>query len=261
MLATLLTTLYTDNNVVPQEKPSLPADSEAAIVAKPSRDPANDDSMVGMFNEILGKMLQNLDDCLPARVIAFDRSANRVSVQPLIQVITTQGERVTRGQIDGLPVLQIGGGGFGLFFNLRKGDLGWIKANDRDISLYLSTGQESQPNTARKHTFSDALFIPDVQRDFTIDSEDGANAVLQSTTGYVRVSLFFDKLKLTVGDKSILLSDTGAVITGDTTVVGNFEVQGQSDFNGTIKNNGVNIGSTHKHGGVANGTGNTGVPN
>ena len=216
--------------------------------AQPSRDPANDGTLVGVFNEVLGKFLQNIDDCLPARVIAFDRATNRVSVQPLVQLLTTNNERVSRGQIQGLPVLQCGGGGFGLFFNLKAGDLGWIKANDRDISLYLQSGDETTPNTLRKHSFSDAVFIPDVVRGFTIDSEDAENAVLQNLDGSVKVSLSETSIKLAVGSNNFVLDASGLTINCNVNIVG------------TLQNNSINIGSTHTHSGVTTGPSNTGVP-
>jgi hypothetical protein len=57
------------------------------VNANPSVNPADNDSMVGMFRQVLGKFLQNIDDCIPARVIAFDRNSNRAQVQPLIQMV------------------------------------------------------------------------------------------------------------------------------------------------------------------------------
>ena len=65
----------------------------------PSRDPANDDSMSGMFNNVLSKFLQNVDDMLPAEVISFDRASNRATVKPLIQVVATSGAKISRPQI------------------------------------------------------------------------------------------------------------------------------------------------------------------
>lgn len=239
----------------------------------PSRNPANEGSMAGAFAEIFRKLLQNTDDMLPAKVIAFDRASNRVDVQPLVKVVTASGQAVSRAQINGLTVLQIGGGGFGLFFNLKAGDLGWIKANDRDIAVYLQNGNESTPNTHRMHSFSDALFIPDVVRDFTISGEDGENAVLQSIDGSVRIALFDDKIRLTVGSKKITLNNNEAIIDANTqingtlavsqtlTVTGAATLSGGVAIAGTATNDGVNIGKTHTHGGVQNGSGNTGGVN
>lgn len=174
--------------------------------AKPSRDPANDDSIVGMLRQVLDKTAQNTDDMLPARVIAFNRETNRVQVQPMIHVVTTNGENVPRAQIIDIPVVQIGGGGFVLLFPLKTGDFGWIKASDRDISLFLQSWQESPPNTFRKHSFSDAVFIPDVMRGWTLTGEDADRAVLQSLDGNTRISIGADDIILTAGAASLTIA-------------------------------------------------------
>lgn len=174
--------------------------------AKPSRDPANDDSIVGMLRQVLDKTAQNTDDMLPARVIAFNRETNRVQVQPMIHVVTTNGENVPRAQIIDIPVVQIGGGGFVLLFPLKTGDFGLIKASDRDISLFLQSWQESPPNTFRKHSFSDAVFIPDVMRGWTLTGEDADRAVLQSLDGNTRISIGADDIILTAGAASLTIA-------------------------------------------------------
>lgn len=220
----------------------------------PSRDPANDDSLTGLFRQVLDKHLQNTDDMLPAQVIAFDRTSNRVQVKPMVKVLTTSGQTVGRAQIIGLPVMQFGGGGMVMLFSLNPGDFGWIKANDRDISLFLQSGQETPPNTLRKHSFSDAVFIPDVMRGWTLAGEDAENAVLQTLDGTIRIALWTDRIKLTAGSKTLTLSDDGASIVGDLSVTGAITATGE------ITGSGIAL-STHTHNGVVPGGGNTGAPN
>lgn len=176
--------------------------------APPSRNPANDGDLTGMIKEILGKFLQNLDDCLPAKVMAVNADRTRVQVLPLIQMVTTLGERVGRAQLMEIPVFQAGGGGFVLSFPVKAGDLGWIKATDRDISLFLQSYAEVPPNTKRRHVFSDAWFIPDVMHGFTVADPDAA--VLQSVDGTVSVALKTDGITLSVGPAVLELTATGA---------------------------------------------------
>lgn len=214
----------------------------------PSRDPANDDSLTGLFRQILDKAAQNTDDMLPARVVAFDRARNRVQVQPLIRIVGTNGETLSRAQIIDIPVMQIGGGGFVLLFPLSPGNLGWIKANDRDISLFLQSWQESPPNTFRKHSFSDAVFIPDVMTGWTLSGDDTDRAVLQSTDGNVRVSLGAADMVLTVGEASVTLSETTMTSTVPIHAP-DFVTPDVASYN------------AHIHSGVTTGPGNTGGPN
>ena len=136
----------------------------------------------------------------------------------------------------------MGGGGFTINFPLVEGSTGWIKANDRDISLYLQSAYaESPPNTDRLHTFSDAVFFPDIMADYTINAEDlAANAVIQNAAGTVRISLWPAKVKIVAPN----IETVGTLLhTGALTVVGNVVMTG------TVTNNSKDIGSTHKHGG------------
>lgn len=158
--------------------------------APPSRDPANDDSLLGMAKQILDKFLNGVDDMLPARVLSYDRATNRAAVMPMVKLLTTDNRQIGRAQVASVPVMQFGGDGIALSFNLKAGDLGWIKANDRDISLLLQGYKDSAPNTLRKHSLQDAVFIPDVMHGLTIAAEDAEHAVLQTLDGSVRVAIW-----------------------------------------------------------------------
>ena len=216
--------------------------------APPSVDPANDGTLAGMAALILKKHLQSVDDMLPARVISYDRATNRAQVQPLVRVLTTDGRQVGRAQVASIPVIQLGGGGFVLAFNLKAGDLGWIKANDRDISLILQSFKENAPNTVRLHSFQDAAFIPDPMTGYAVGGEDAENAVLQTLDGSVRVAVWADRVKITAGALSLTVGP------------------GSFDFAGGAVNmpdgaviNGIPFG-THKHTNVANGPNTSGNP-
>lgn len=162
-----------------------------------SANTADADTLPGMIRFVLTKFLQKTDDMLPAQVIAYDRTTNRAQVQPLVQFVTTANEIVNRAQIASVPVLQLGGGGFVASFPIQTGDLGWIKANDRDISFFKKTLKNSAPNTQRKHSFEDALFIPDSMfRNVTIAGEDVNNLVIQNNAGTVKIAWWATFLKI-----------------------------------------------------------------
>lgn len=183
----------------------------------PSLDPANNDSLAGTLMFAFSKFMQQIDGVLPAKVIAYDRTANRVQVAPQIALLTTDGSIVPRSQIASIPVLVLGGGGYFLNFPLNAGDLGWIIANDRDISLFLQSYDESPPNTTRMFDFSDALFIPDVMRGYTIATEDNGNAVLSNLDSSVRIALWPTMVKITAPTIEIdgtLAVDGGITVTG-----------------------------------------------
>jgi hypothetical protein len=183
----------------------------------PSLDPADNGSLSGTISFVFSKLMQQTNGMLPAQVIAYDRTKNRVQVSILITMLTTDGTIVPRSQIASIPVLVLGGGGYFLSFPLNPGDLGWIAANDRDISLFLQSYSQSPPNTTRMFDFSDGLFIPDIMKGYTINTEDAANAVLSNLDGSVRIALWPTMVKITSPTVEIngqLAVDGGITITG-----------------------------------------------
>lgn len=190
--------------------------------ANPSLNPTDNDSLVGTFRLVMNKYTQGMDGVLPAEIVAFDRGKNLAQVQPLIDVVATNGQTQKRAQVARVPVYQIGGGGYTLNFNLVPGDQGLLIACDRDISLYVQSGKRSAPNTMRKKNFSDAFFLPMVIRGYSINGEDSTNVVLQNLDNSVRISLWGDKIKMTAPTVEI---DGDLVVTGDATLQNNLVVQ------------------------------------
>lgn len=217
----------------------------------PSIDPADNESLAGSLRFAFNKLMQQTDGMLPAKIVAYDRATNRAQVQILITLITTDGSRVSRPQVASLPVLRLGGGGYFLSFPLNPGDLGWIMANDRDISLFLQEYVESPPNTSRIKNFSDALFIPDAMTGYTIDGADEDYPVLSNLDGTVKIVLkptgveitsplvtvngdLFVTGTITGGEGISVSGGAGMSVTGDFNMTGNMLVNGNIGATGTI---------------------------
>lgn len=210
----------------------------------PSKDPADDGTLGGALRSIMRKAMQGVDSMLPAKVLAYDRTNNVATVQPLIAVLTTGGERVARAQIARVPVLALGGGGFVMNFPLKAGDLGWIEASDRDISLYMQSFGESQPNTLRMHSFEDGRFIPDMMKAFDVADVASDSMVIQSADGAVRIELSPSKITFTATEHEF---------NGPVTF------KNLATFEDDTITNGIQF-STHKHVGVQTGGGTSGGP-
>lgn len=217
----------------------------------PSRNPAQNDSLTGLLQLVLAKFLQNTDDMLPAEVIAYDAASNTAQVQPIIDMVTTSAQAIPRSQIPSVPVMQLSGGGFLLRFPLNPGDLGWIKANDRDISLFKQSFTESVPNTQRKHTFEDGLFIPQAAWNLvSVSGEDTGNMVIQNYAGTVKISLSNDTVTITAPNM---------IVNGITTINGNTTINGELTVTEEITGNSIAL-TTHVHSGVQAGGSDTGPP-
>lgn len=167
-----------------------------SVVVDPVYEDANEGSLQGVIAQALQQFSMNLEVMLPATVIAYDRATNFASVQPAIHMVTSDGSAVPRQPVASVKVITIGGGGFVLAFPLPAGAKGWIKASDRDISLYLQQGDATHPPTKRFHSFSDGVFIPDFTS-FTINGEDTEHATLQNEDGTIRLALWADRIKVT----------------------------------------------------------------
>jgi hypothetical protein len=158
-------------------------------INNPDIDPANNYSLVGVVNFAFQKMMQSMNGMLPAQVTAYDRETNRVSIQIMINLTTTDGQQIPRPHLVNIPVLILGGGTFSISFPLNVGDLGWVLANDRDISLFLQNYGQSAPNTTRTNNFADGLFIPDLMRSYNINSDNEGYMIIQSVDGTMSVEL------------------------------------------------------------------------
>lgn len=152
-------------------------------------DPINNSDLEGVIRFGFKKMLEKVDGVLPAKVVKYDRATNRVQVQVLINSIGTSGEQVAGKNIASIPVFLFGGGGFFVSFPLNTGDLGWVVACDRDISIFLQKYSAAGFAVETLKDFGGSFFLPDIMTNYTISEEDASNAVIQNIDGSVKISL------------------------------------------------------------------------
>lgn len=209
-----------------------------------NRAPGEENSLSATLEAVFGMHGLKTDKLIPAQVIDFDRANNVATVQPMIMLLDVSDNTRPRKAIASVPVLSIGGGGFHISFPLKKGDLGWILAADRDIGLFMQSLQMSRPNTLRKHAFSSSWFIPDVFRQYTINGADSANMVLQTADGSTRISI--GQGTVTITAPTLVKIDTPtANFTHDVNITGNLTVTGATVVNGGFDASGSGSGSGH----------------
>ena len=78
--------------------------------------------------------------------------------------------------------------------------------------------------------------------------------VIRDTENNCTITLSPTGVTVAIGSTSLIVDSTGVTVNGKFTVNGNVETTG------TLKNNSVSVGSTHKHSGIQTGTSNTGNP-
>lgn len=176
------------------------------IINPPSQSPENSSGgLLGFNNLAMQKAMQNLDCCLPAKIIAYDRLTNRATVEPQYKITSTGGSTTQLAQINSIPVLLLGGGGVFISYALKEGDLGWIIANDQDISLFLQSYEASPGNTKRMHSFSDAIFIPDLMKDYYLSSTD--KTAIQTKSGTTYITIDEGAIDISVSDAFTMVAD------------------------------------------------------
>ena len=184
-------------------------------------------SNIRLFFESFVK--ENLDDMLPCKVVAHNRVINRVDLQPLIMLKATDGSKINRQIIKNIPVFRFGGGGFFISVPIKVGDFGWIKANDRDISLMIQSGGKADiPNTKRLHSFNDGLFFPDTLKDWVIDGKNANALVISSLDGSTCIAV--DNGRVEIDTQDLIINATN--------------IQFNSS---TFRHNDKNVGDTHSH--------------
>jgi hypothetical protein len=96
--------------------------------------------------------------------------------------------------------MQFGGGGVVLNFNLKPGDLGWIKASDRDLSLFLQSFKaEPRPTPCACTRSKTASLSPRSCAVGRSTARTRDNAVLQTLDGNSRVAVGPTFVKATFG--------------------------------------------------------------
>lgn len=191
-----------------------------APYAPPSIDPADNDTLTGMLRFVTTKVVQGLNNQLPAKVISYDRTKNQARVQPLIAIVDTNNVAISRAQISDVPVMIPGANNLCISFPVKAGDIGWLRASDRDISLFLQEYNESVPNTHRMFSFSDAVFEPDLMHGVVIDEDDADNLVIQKKDGTVKISIGANKIVVKAPTVEIQSSTEVKVTTPTLKVIG-----------------------------------------
>lgn len=205
-------------------------------ILKPNSEQANSGNLTGITNEFLANWLRNeVDGMVPARVVSYNDQTNRATLHPIVMMGGTDGSKVPRADVANIPVFRFGGGGMFMRFPLKAGDLGWLAANDNDISLIMQGGGvEDWPNTTRQCKFSDAMFFPDTLKSWIIEGANLDRVVLQTMDGQVCLSLGATGVKIKAGVSSITITPAGIAMVSPA---------------GSLTHNGKNVGDTHTHGG------------
>lgn len=202
------------------------------------------------FRLAMDGRLSTLWTSMPGMVVDVNFSEMTCSVQPLIQGIVTDESGaetpVSLPKLIHCPIIFPQAGGFALTLPLAAGDEVLICWASRAVDAWWQQGGIQPPVETRMHDISDGFVIPGpCSQPNTIPNISSTAAQLRTKDG---------STVLQIGsDGKITMTATEVDITGNLKVTGTIVATGQ------VTGNGIPL-STHLHGGVTTGAGNTGVP-
>lgn len=195
---------------------------------------------------IIRSMMSNISTGELVRVVDVNNDGvspvGFVSVQPLVYKIDGDNNNVDRGIIHNVPYFRLQGGANAIIIDPQVDDIGFCGICSRDISLVKRVRSYAPPNMRRNSDISDAVYM--------------GGCLNGTPEQYV----WFKENEIVVKSATKVTIDSPITeTTGQLIVNGNAIVTGTMVVTGTIDGAGISL-STHTHGGVQAGNGNTGVP-
>ncbi len=195
--------------------------------------------------------------------------AGTVDVQPLVNQLDGQGNAVPHGTVNDIPYTRMQGGLNAIVMDPQVGDIGVCVFCDRDSSAAQATRGVANPGSLRRSDMADGVYIGGllnaIPNQYIMFIEDGIKIVSPTL-----IRMEAPEIKLLADVVEIEASDSTTITTPI------FTVNGDSQFNGNVNSTGTVTAPTvagttdvtfggksgvgHKHGGVATGGGQTGVP-
>lgn len=187
---------------------------------------------------------------LPCRVVAVDGA-----------IVTVNFEIDTGGQYTFPPVTCPIAQSIYVRLPVQIGDLGMCISADARLGGITGLGVKGALSPlGLPFNLGALVYVPLGATDWSEVDPNAVNinapngVVLRDSNNNCTITLTPTGVNVVIGSTSLLVQSSGVTVNGKFTVNGNVETTG------TLKNNGVSVGSTHKHSGVQAGASNTGNP-
>jgi len=199
------------------------------------QNPGDSAGQFGAQAFIIKQMLSRLQTMTLVKVITCTNAGGLsavgfVDVEPLVNQIDGEGNGKPHKPLYNLPYSRLQGGANAIILDPKPGDIGIAGFASRSIAKVKKTRKRSNPDTFSQFSMSDGMYL--------------GGALNGLPTNYIQ---FTDG-----GD--IIIHSSGNISLSAPTIT----TSGAWEHTGTLKNNGVNISSTHVHSDPQGGT--VGVP-
>ena len=242
-------------------------------------------NMSTVFRHVLRQFIKDIHTCVPGIVEAYSQGEKRLQVRPAIRLVKSDGTSLSRPPIIDVPVVWPSGGGISLVFPLGVGETVLLCFSERGIGEFKKIFGESLPDMVGLFSETDAIAIagfgglsinPATSQGGSFQDDEGRNYVFVERG---RVKIHSTRKVEIQADSEVEITAPltevrgPAVIRGDVAIygdvnvfgddeggIGNLTIRANTRIQGTLENNGTNVGSNHRHGGVDRGGGITDGP-
>lgn len=238
-----------------------------------------------MVQQALGKMqtatLVRIEKCTNAGGLS---PVGFVDVTPLVNQVDSAGNPTPHVTIYNVPYFRLQGSKNAIIMDPEKGDIGVCVFASRDISKVKSTKDQANPGSARQYSFSDGLYLGGMLNgtptQYIQFQPGGTGGIRIHSPTQVKIDapdvlITADTVEVQCQTFTMDASAAATITTPTFTVNGNTVLNGTlssggsgggaASFSGGITADGDVVASgisltSHTHGGVTPGGGNTGAP-
>lgn len=235
----------------------------------------------------IDSMLVNLHTSLPCEVVAVDYEKQSVDVKIVVNKITADDTVVPFDTIQEVPIGYTQTKKYSMTLPINIGDTGQLIFNERQLDNWIVNNEIVEPDDTRKHSLSDALFIPNfVSRVNNIPNISDSELEIRTRDNLTKIRIN-ENGTITADCKNFVINSENTTINATTkftvvspvsefsnavNVLGLLSASAYSGLIGSTMTTNVNIESTadikagnislnsHVHSGVQSGNANTSTP-
>ncbi len=164
-----------------------------------------------------------------------------VDILPLVNQVDGAGNQTPHGTIGHCPYFRLQGGANAIIIDPQVGDIGLAVFCDRDNSIVISTKAKANPGSGRKFDMADGVYLGGLLNGTPVQYvQFNSTGITINTPSNVTVIAGGD-IDATAGGNINAVASGSANVTaptialnGNTTVTGDFTVDGPTQLNGSI---------------------------
>lgn len=151
----------------------------------------------GLIKTMIELNLHNLHTSIPCVVESFNGDGTVNATPAIKRVLNENDEEITLPTLSEIPIIYPSVGKYRITFPIEKGDEGMLVFSEREINQFVEKGEITRPLMYRKHSISDAVFIPALisqGKRNNVSSSEGL--VLEEVSGGAKIELINGKINL-----------------------------------------------------------------